>query len=394
MIAQTTLFGVSAVAAVRLFGLTVLAGITAAFVSVGYRWYFRDRVPVGLAILAAVSAVALYLNTKTAVTQVLAGQSELFEMNAVLFNSAAFALATAVGPLGQRTGDRVAISAFAAAGAREVTGEVSQLVQAVGRVVAVTLPEDVADIEEYERVEASVKDDIAGKTLIFPRRLTVEDLRERVVNRLKDDHDVGYVDVEMEPDGTVTYLAVGRRLAGIGPTLGPGTAAVAVTADPPNSASAGDVVQVWTTGEDPERVATAELRAAAGDTVTLALDEADAERVAGGQYRLLTLPSTPSADREFATLLRAADETMAVIRVAPDGPLDGTRLGDVDATVVAVRPQDAPMEPIPSRDRLLAANDWLYVVARPETLRRIESDASAGSPESGGSYASPSDGPT
>ncbi|GAA0645759.1 potassium transporter TrkA [Salarchaeum japonicum] len=384
MIAQT-LFGVSALAAARLFGLTVLAGVTAGVVALGYRWYFRDRVPTGLAVLAAVASVALYLNTKSAVTQVLAGQSELFEMNVVLFNSAAFALATAVGPVGQRTGDRIAVSAFAAAGAREVTGEVSQLVQAVGRVVAVTLPEDVGDIEEYEPAEASVKDDIAGKTLIFPRRLTVEELRERVVNRLKDDHDVGYVDVEMEPDGTVTYLAVGRRLAGIGPTLGPGTAAVAVTADPPNSASAGDVVQVWTTGETPERVATAELRATAGDTVTLALDEADAERVAGGRYRLLTLPSTPSADREFAALLRAADETMAAIRVAPDGPLAGTRLRDVEATVVAVRPQDGPVEPIPSRDRRLAGNDWLYVVARPETLRRIEADAGGAPGESGGS---------
>jgi len=376
------ILGLTVDAAARLAGLGVLAFLVAAIVAVVYRWYFRDRIPVGIAMLAAVSAVALYLNTKTAVGQVLQGESGMFAWNVVLFNSATFALAALLGPVAQRSGDRFAVSAFAALGAREVTGEVSQLVQTVGRVVAVTLPEDVEDIEHYEAVEESVKSEIAGKTLIFPRRLTVEELRARVVTRLKDDHDVGYVDVDIEPDGTVTYLAVGRRLAGLGPTLGPGTAAVAVTADPPNAASAGDVVQVWRCGETPERVANAELRATAGDTVTLVLDESDAQRVAGGDYRLVTLPSTPSVDREFAALLRAADETMDVVHVTEGSALAGTAVGDVDATVVAVRPAGGNVVPIPPRSRALEPGDTVYVVARPEDIRRLDATAS---PESGAS---------
>lgn len=374
--------GLTVAATATLVGLGVLGFLVAAAVSVVYRWYFRDRVPAGLAVLAAVSAVALYLNTQSAVSQVLEGQSQLFEWNVVLFNSAAFALAAAVGPVAQRTGDRVAVSAFAAFGMREVAGEVSELVQVVGRVVAVTLPEDVEDIPEYEVVDDDVKRSIAGKPLVFPRRLTVDELRDRVVNRLKDDHDVGYVDLDLEPDGTVTYLGVGRRPAGIGPTLGPGAAAVAVTADPPNAASAGDAVQVWDTEGSPERVAIGEVRATAGDTVTLALDEADAERVAGGDYRLVTLPSEPGADREFATLLRVADETMAAVRLDPGSPLVDRTVGEVDANVVAVRPAGGGVVAIPPRSRTLDAGDTLYLVARSEVVRRLESEATA-SAESG-----------
>jgi len=131
-------------------------------------------------------------------------------------------------------------------------------------------------------VTAETRRELAGKTFIFPRRLTVEELEERVAARLKDDYEVGYVDVELARDGTVSYLALGRRTAGVGPTLPPGTAAVAVTADPPNAAAAGDLVQVWRTdGDRPKPVTTAELRAVHDDTVTLSLDEYDAQSLAG-----------------------------------------------------------------------------------------------------------------
>jgi hypothetical protein len=302
-------------------------------------------------------------------------------------------------------GDRVATDVFAVAGAKELDAEVSRIVRTVGRVTAVTLPEadDVEDMESYDPVSAELKEEMGGKTLLFPNRLTVEELRDRLITRLKDDYRVGYVDVELTGRGVVEYLAVGSRAAGLGPTLGHGTVAVSLRADPANAASPGDLVQVWRsggvapeppesddTGSDddrvepaegtrrpPERLFTAELRATSGDVVTLAADAADAAKVdATTTYRLVSLPAEPRADREFASLLRVADETMAAVTVPEGSEVVGETLGSLDVTVAAVRPASGAVQAIPTRSRPIEPGDTLYVVARPEVLRRLEARAS------------------
>jgi hypothetical protein len=96
-----------------------------------------------------------------------------------------------------------------------------------------------------------------------------------------------------------------------------------------------------------QRVTTGELRGTAGDVVTLAVDAADAAILADDErYRLATLPVEPRSDREFASLLRAAAETMGVVTLAPGSDLVDTPVGAVDAAVVAVRDDDV-VEPIP-----------------------------------------------
>jgi uncharacterized protein with PhoU and TrkA domain len=358
-------------------GLALGAGIIVAVFAAVYRWYFRQRAPFGVGLLLDVSVVTLYLNTRVALGEAIAGRGEALTLTSVSFNLSVFVLAGVMVPAARRAGDRVGIQLLAATGTRELEGEVGRLVKTVGRAVTVELPEDIEDIEGYDPVDDAVKRALAGKTLIFPRRLTVEELRDRVVTRLKDDYEVGYVDVELEADGTASYLALGRRTAGIGPTLPPGTAAVAVNADPPNAAAAGDLVQVWRVdGEDRERITTAEIRGVAEDTVTLSLDEYDATSLAGGDYRLLTLPHEPGADRQFAALLRNADETMSVATVAAGSDLDGATVADVAGTVVAVRNSDQ-LDAIPSEERRLAAGDTVYVVARPDAARRLDAAAAA-----------------
>jgi len=123
----------------------------------------------------------------------------------------------------------------------------------------------------------------------------------------------------------------------------------------------------------PERIATAELRAAVGDVVTLAVDESDAaEFPTDGTYRLVTMPAEARADREFASILRVADETMAVVTVGERSALDGTRVGDMPGSIVAVEGMDGSVEPIPPRGRTLSAGETVYVIARPETIRELE----------------------
>jgi K+/H+ antiporter YhaU regulatory subunit KhtT len=265
----------------------------------------------------------------------------------------------------------------AVAGAHELETDVSRAVRVVGRVSAVTLPDEVHDMEGYDPVSEETKAAVAGRTHLFPRGLTPVERRDRLVTRLKTDHDVGHVDVEMD-DGTVTFLALGSRAAGVGPTLAPGTAAVALRADPAGGASPGDIVQVWRTNPEPERVVTAELRAVDDDVATVALDEAEATRLdPAAPYRLITLPAEPRAERAFAAALRGADETMGAVEVAEGSGLVDASLADLDCTVVAVRPRGGPVEAVPARSRTIAAGDTVYVVARPDTLRRLESVARA-----------------
>lgn len=379
----------AATVAARLLGLAAVAGLVAAGAAVVYRWYARVAVPPGVTLLVGLSAVALYLNAKAALGDLIQGETAVLAPSVAAFNSVALLVAAAAAPVGRRLGDRVATDLFAVAGVDALGGDVSDLVQAVGRTVAVSLPDEIEDVEGHDPVPEETRTALAGHTFLFPRGLTVAALRERLVARIKDDYDVGYVDVELTADGAVTRLALGARFAGLGPTLAPGAAVVAVTADPPNDASPGDLVQVFepsaSAADAPERVATAELRATAGDVVTLAVDEEDARTLAGGGYRLVTLPTQPRPEREFASLLRAADETMGAVVVG--GALVGVPVGALDATVVALRSEGTVVS-APSRGRVLDAGDTLYVVARPETVRRLEAAAGDASSSEDGATAS------
>jgi hypothetical protein len=373
----------------RLGGLAVLAGGVAAGAALAHRWYTRERAPRGVGVLLALAAVALYLNVKTALGDVVAGELALLAPRAVAFNLAALGVGLLAAPVGVRVGDRAATDLVTVAGAEELDAAVGGFARVVGRVDAVTLPAEIETVEGYDPVPAAVAADLAGTTLVFPRGLDADALRERLVSRLKEEEGVGYVDVELS-DGVIEYLALGARQSGLGPTLAPGDAAVAVTADPPADASPGDLVQVWEGGRGgeaidggttPERVAAGELRAVHGDAVTLALDAQEAAAVAGGDYRLVTLPGEERPERTFAALLRHADETMGAVTVPPGSALAGVAVGAIDATVAAVKPADGPVEPVPPRRRLIAAGDRLYVVAHPQTLRRLEAAVDSDGPD-------------
>ncbi len=359
-------------------GLALAAGGVTVLLALTHRWYARGRLPVGVALLAGLGTVAVYLNTTAALGQVIGGSEGLLDLEVAVRNVLTFAIAGLAAIGGGRLGDRMAGVVSVASGAREFDAEVGRVVTAVGRAIAVELPEEIADIEGYDPVPAETKAAIAGRTLLFPRRLTVAELRDRIVTRLEKDHGVGHVRLDLEDDGTVSYLALGSRAAGLGPTLAPGTAATAIRADPPFSASSGDVVQVWRGGDDPDRVATAEFRAKQGDVVTVALDAADAEALDPLEhYRLVTLPVEKQADREFAGLLRAATETFDVVTVDAGSSLVGLPVGALDPTVVAVRSPGGAVETIPQRDRVLAAGDAVYVIATPDVFHRMETAAAA-----------------
>lgn len=361
-------------------GLGGAAFLGTLLVAFGYRWYFREAIAKGTAALLAISIVALYLNTETAIAQVIEGQTELLAPDLVLFNTVSFITALVLSTPARIFGDRLARSTTIFTGSRELEGEVNRFVQAVGRVLTIHLPADPAeidDIEGYDPVDPSTKQEIAGKTLVFPRGLTIAQLHTRISQRLKDDYAIGYVDVEVDETGAVQYLALGRRRAGLGPTLAPGTAAAAIQTDPPNAASTGDIIQLWSETEGGfERTATGELRGVAGDTVTIVLEETEAERVVGEEYRLLTLPIEPRIEREFASILRNADETMVNLPITAESRFAETQVGSVPGTVLAVKPESEPVVVMPDRTRKLVSGDLVYVLAHPSDHR--DTDFSTG----------------
>jgi hypothetical protein len=368
-------------AVVEVLGRALLAGTLGAGAALLHRWYARERIPEGLAVLVGLAGVALSLQVTALLGEVIQGDNlDSLGLTTALFNVGTLFVAGLAASAGARLGDRLGNSLFAVSGAKVVEEDVSRLVQTVGRVITIDLPEDIEDIEGYDPVAPGVKEKLAGRTLVFHRRLTVDQLRDALAARLKSDFGVGHVDVDLTEGGVVEYLAVGSRESGLGPTLPPETCAVAVRADPAFAASAGDLVQVWREGEGgPTRVAIAELRGTAGDVVTLAVDAADAELLdPDGPYRLVTLPVQPRTDREFASLLRAADETMGVVTVSPGSDLDGTTVESLDVSVVAVRPANSPADPIPRRSRTLGPGETVYAVARPDRLRKLEAAALSG----------------
>ncbi|RZH69341.1 TrkA C-terminal domain-containing protein [Natrinema altunense] len=366
-------------ALVRILAFALLAAGAGAGVAFLYRWYSADEIPEGIAVLVGVALVAIWLNTQSALSQAIIGNTGLTEPTTAVYTVAAFVASAIAADAGRRLGDYLALDVFVVATPRTIT-EVTQLVRSAGRVVTVELPAEICDIDGYDPVDESVKTDLAGQTLLFPRRLSDEELRDRLITRLERDFGIGHVDVDLTADGTVDYLAVGSRPAGIGPTLAPGTVAVALAGDPAADASPGDAVRIWARDDEAgtaRRVAGGELRATVDDTATIALDADDARDLDPERgYRLVTLPGSPDAERDLVSLLRAADETVTTVSLEDDDPLVDVPIESLPVLVLALERETAAGDgdehlPLPAGDLRLAAGDVAYVLGRPEALRRV-----------------------
>ena len=405
VVAQTLISEPLVDAAVRILGFGLLAAGTGATVSFVFRWYSADEIPEGIAILLGVTMVAIWLNTQSALQDAIIGDTGLLEPATAVYTVAAFSASAIAADGGRRVGDYLARDVFSITSPRTMT-EVGQLVRSAGRVVTVELPETIADVDGYDPVDPTTKAELSGQTFLFPRRLTTDRLRERLTDRLERDYGIGHVDVEFGDDGTISHLGFGSRPAGIGPTLAPGSVAVAIRGDPAPDASPGDAVRIWRReGDSLRRVTGGELRGVADDVVTVAVDADDAQALESDiAHRLVTLPRNPGAERDLVSLLRAADETVTTLPVAAGDGLEGATVDSLPVLVVAVERGDSAPDAgeglaLPDGETRLEAGDTAYVLGRPEALRRVseiaqtrgsntESAAAAGEPP-GAESASP-----
>ncbi|MFB6218963.1 MAG: potassium transporter TrkA, partial [Halobacteriaceae archaeon] len=202
---------VAAVSLARVVGMGLLAFALAGVVSLGYRTYLDDRIPLYVPLIVGVGAVGLWMNTASAIVAFVessTAESPLV-LEAVETNTAAIVAAVDGAVAGARVGDRLAPNLRALTGATAVETEVSRIVRTVGRFIAVKLrkAKNIEDIEGYEPVDDETKVALGGTELLFPRGLTVAELRRRFVARLREDYGVGYVDVELTEEVNVAYLA-------------------------------------------------------------------------------------------------------------------------------------------------------------------------------------------
>lgn len=358
-------------AAVRVVGVALFAAAVTLPVAFVYRSRMKADLPDGATLVIGLGVAAMYLNTRLALVQFVGEEAQPLALGNAVVNLVTFAAAGLASFGGRHLGHDTAESGLVSL--HRFQPSLGPVVRATGRFIRIRLPDEIEDIEGYDVVPDATKEALAGEKLDFPRGLTVEELRSQLVARLKERHQIGYVDVDLEEDGTVNHLAVGQRAIGLGPTLPPGTAAVAVRADPPFSASPGDTVHLWRPAEgdrEPERVGRGELRASVGSGATLVTDQETARAIdAGVEYRLVTLSAPSQADREFASMLRRSDETLGVLELTEESPMIGSSIAALDVTTIAVESADGTVETLPTATRVIRAGDRLHAIARPERLR-------------------------
>ncbi len=358
------------VVVLEILGLGVIASLAAAAAATFYRARFREPLPEAASLIIGLGTIAIILNTRLVFVQFVSDDAELLALDAAARNLATFFVGAVGTFVGHAMGERFGQSSWLSIG--RLQPSFNPIVRAAGRHISLTLPDEIEDIEGFDPVSDEVKRTLSGMTLDFPRGLTVEALEEQLSTRLTDKHDIGYVDVDVEPDGAVTYLAVGQRPAGLGPTLPPGSVAIAIRADPAFSAGPGDAVEIWTPGREPEPVGAAELRAAVGDIATIVCDASLADRIdPNTSYRLVTLPSDARPDREFAASLRNSPETLGVVDVSAESQLVDRAIADLEVTVIAIGRETSTLT-LPAPGETVHGGDRLFVLARPGRLRTLE----------------------
>ncbi|SDQ19002.1 hypothetical protein [Natronobacterium texcoconense] len=362
------------VALVNVFGFAVLATVASMVVSFAYRRYSTRPVPPGVTALVGLAVVGGWLNVAGIGRSTIIDETSLFHHATAVYFLGAFLTGVVGAEGGRHVGDHLAREVY---GIDSVAapGTAASIVRAGRRSIELDLPETITDADGYPPVEESVKRTLAGKPMLFPARLSVDDLESRLVDRLERDYGIGCATADLAPDGTVERLAIGRRRSGLHRTLPPDTAAVAIRSDPPADASVGDPIEVW--DDSSHLVATGMLRATAGDVVTIVVDENDAGAFdcgPGTRYRLVIRPESPTAVPAFVAALRSADETIVSASVRPESELVNEFVGWIPGTVLAlVRDDGDEVLPFPDDEETLVAGDDLYVLGPPTAVQNLQS---------------------
>lgn len=357
----------SITALVRILGYSLYACVIAIGLAFVFRRVTRRELPTVAAIIAT-----LALTTVRILALVLSGPSIIASTRLFHYASAAYLLGVFItgafaAEIGRQIGDFAACDVFDIERVERV-GPGSDVIRAASLAVAVTLPEEIDDLEGYRSVADRTKRALEGEQMQLPRQLDDAELQSRLERRIVEDYDVDHVALDIDGEGTVTDVAVGANTQGLSPLLAPGVAAVAVRADPASDASVGDPVEIWSADAEPTLVAEGSIRATEGDVATVAVAEAAAQALDHNErYRLLTRPDTTNDARELATILWDADATVTALDVDRGGTLEGEFVEWLPGRVLAIEREDQSVA-FPDANETLQAGDTVYLLGQPSEL--------------------------
>jgi hypothetical protein len=358
-------------AILSILGFSLLALVTASAVAFVFRQYTTRQLPAGAGTLLGVSFVAVWLAVDSALTGTLVGDTGLSHYGTGAFLLGTFVVSAGAAEGGRRIGDRIGCDVFDITHLDAQTDAVD-LLQSARLVVELRAPTRIEDADGYLSVDDGRKAELAGRRFRFPRRLDLDDLEARFESRVQQDFALDYVDVTLAEDGTVQQLSVGMKPSGLGASLPPNTAGVAVHATPLPEAGVGDPVEVWTTGETEQFVTKGEFRSSDGETTTLLVDESDVPALdQSEQYRLVTHPHRSDDLAEFIPVIRDVAETMTTVTVEAGGPLEGEFAGWLPVSVPVID-RDGTAIPFPAERETLQAGDVAYVIGTPADIARLD----------------------
>lgn len=297
---------------------------------------------------------------------------------------------------------------------RRISESLANLVDAYGQ-VRIRPAGEVQDMEGYPPLPQELRDQITAGSWRFPADLSPTELENRLEERLVTDHDLSAATVTIDAKGRAE-IAAAPVVAGLSRRLPKDCRAVSVrtllptgmargdegTLVLPDGEATGPVVSARSDEAEPEPeepAAPAESLPGTGEPVEEPAPQAKTPRTHGGDGRV-TLALTPNdakralsvdqapmrvesrgKQREFLVLETLKDDGHQFRKVRLDDGVDlvGQSLGQArlrerfGVSVMAIRRASQRLI-APSGSQVLAVDDVLTVVGKPEALDRFEAE--------------------
>ncbi len=275
----------------------------------------------------------------------------------------------------------------------------SDVIERVGRFgrVRVRPVGDVGDIEGYPPLSDEIRSPLREGEWTFPADLPIGELESRLEDRLRTEHDLADVSVEIDtggkatiraapPEGALSRRLPGNRRAVSFDTLVPTGLARGdeIALDLGDDEVVGTVLSAKTDAEasDDESDVTESVSRAPTTTggegrVTIAVRKADASDLIDGDPEKLRVRSRETrSEFELVHLFRQAGKRWEKLQIRAGSELDGVTLGSLavrdthDVAVLGIE-QTSDWTIAPSGTTVLSAGDELYVVGARNSLRRF-----------------------
>lgn len=129
-------------------------------------------------------------------------------------------------------------------GGRKLSADLAELISG-GDEVRVHVVGEVADMEGYPPLSEEMRTDLRNTEMTFPADLRLDELEERMAQRLQTEHDLGEVSVTVDERGQATVVAA-PPFSGLSKRIDDGRHAVSVRGLIPTGLARGDEVTVIT----------------------------------------------------------------------------------------------------------------------------------------------------